>query len=79
MISLFQNDISFTIKDIEKDFSITNLSDLIKELMDYHESNSVAAPFFFAWEQEDIEDLLPEGWEIEIDSSNANEIIKYIL
>ena len=33
MISLFQNDISFTIKDIQKDFSISDLPDLIKELI----------------------------------------------
>ena len=61
---MFQNDIGFVYRDIDQD--IESLENVIKELMLQHRDESVAAPFFYNWELDDLRDQLPSSWSIEI-------------
>ena len=61
---MFQNDISFVYEDIDQDTE--NLEDVIRELMLQHRDESVAAPFFYDWELENLNNQLPEAWSLEI-------------
>ena len=53
---MFQNDISFVYEDIDQDTE--NLEDVIRELMLQHRDESVAAPFFYDWELENLKNLM---------------------
>ena len=62
---MFQNDISFVYKDIDK--TTDNLETTIKELLIKHMEESVAAPFFYDYELSDLNNQLPSKWKLEID------------
>tara|TARA_B100000401_G_C52675041_1_gene656881 strand:+ start:338 stop:922 length:585 start_codon:yes stop_codon:yes gene_type:complete len=62
---MFQNDISYVIRDIdEKD--LPNISEIVKKLMEEHLLEGVAAPFFYSWEIKDLQEQLPTGWKLNI-------------
>ena len=61
---MLQNDIGFVHRDIDQ--SLENLENVIKELMLQHRDESVAAPFFYDWELDDLRGQLPSSWSIEI-------------
>ena len=64
---MFQNDISFVYKDIDQDTE--NIGAVIKDLMLKHLEESVAAPFFYDWELNDLKDQLPDNWSLEINEN----------
>jgi hypothetical protein len=61
---MLQNDLGFVYRDIDQD--VENLENVIKELMLQHRDESVAAPFFYDWELDDLRDQLPSSWILEI-------------
>tara|TARA_B100001287_G_scaffold148206_1_gene124845 strand:- start:131 stop:733 length:603 start_codon:yes stop_codon:yes gene_type:complete len=61
---MFQNDLSFVYKDIDQDTE--NIREVIKDLMMKHLEESVAAPFFYDWELNDLKDQLPGNFSLEI-------------
>ena len=61
---MFQNDVSFVYKDIDQDTE--NIREVIKDLMMKHLEESVAAPFFYDWELNDLKDQLPGNFSLEI-------------
>ena len=61
---MFQNDVSFVYKDIDQDTE--NIREVIKDLMMKHLEESVAAPFFYDWELNELKDQLPENFSLEI-------------
>ena len=61
---MFQNDLSFVYKDIDQDTK--NIREVIKDLMMKHLEESVAAPFFYDWELNDLKDQLPGNFSLEI-------------
>ena len=61
---MFQNDVSFFYKDIDQDTE--NIREVIKDLMMKHLEESVAAPFFYDWELNDLKDQLPGNFSLEI-------------
>ena len=67
-MKLFQNDISFITKDIKIN-DIGNLRKIIRDLMEEHLKYSIATPFFYIWELDDLKDQLPNNWKINIDQT----------
>ena len=63
---MFQNDVSFVYKDIDQDTE--NIREVIKELMMKHLEESVASPFFYDWELNELKEQLPENFSLEIDN-----------
>ena len=61
---MFQNDLSFVYKDIDQDTE--NIREVIKDLMMKHLEESVAGPFFYDWELNDLKDQLPSNFSLEI-------------
>ena len=61
---MFQNDLSFVYKDIDQ--NTENIREVIKDLMMKHLEESVAAPFFYDWELNDLKDQLPGNFSLEI-------------
>ena len=61
---MFQNDLSFVYKDIDQDTE--DIREVIKDLMMKHLEESVAAPFFYDWELNDLKDQLPSNFSLEI-------------
>lgn len=64
---MFQNDLGFVYRDIDQ--NLENLENVIKELMLQHRDESVAAPFFYDWELEDLRGQLPSSWSLEINEN----------
>tara|TARA_Y100000589_G_scaffold169879_1_gene161476 strand:+ start:107 stop:709 length:603 start_codon:yes stop_codon:yes gene_type:complete len=62
---MFQNDVSFIYKDIDQETE--NIKEVIKDLMIKHLEESVAGPFFYDYELNDLKDQLPENFSLEID------------
>ncbi len=61
---MFQNDISFVYKDIEK--NTTDLEAVIKNLLIKHLNEGVAAPYFYEWELDKLSGQLPSSWTLDI-------------
>ena len=66
---MFQNDVSFVYKDIDQDTE--NIREVIKDLMMKHLEESVAAPFFYDWELNELKDQLPENFSLEINKKKG--------
>lgn len=62
---MFQNDISFAYCDFSED-DLEGIEAKINELIETHKSESIAAPYFFIYELQELEEELPEGWSVEI-------------
>ena len=66
---MFQNDLSFVYEDIDQDTE--NIREVIKDLMMKHLEESVAAPFFYDWELNELKDQLPETFSLEINKKKG--------
>ena len=67
---MFQNDVSYAYCDFDAD-DFVEIEAKINKLIETHESESIAAPYFFIYELEGLEEELPEGWSIEISEDSC--------
>lgn len=68
---MFQNDITFNYVDVSPGQS--GLKETILKLIEDHETQSIAAPFFYMDELDLLKREIPEGWALAVDLSTVVE------
>lgn len=71
---MFQNDITYNFVDINS--GNPDLRMIVLKLAEDHESESIAAPYFFVDELDDLKAEIPTGWNLTVDENTVVEETK---